>query len=267
VNAADLVILLSAGGAAGFLAGYFGVGGGIILVPLLLMYYQSIGVSSLVATHLAFGTSLVIILFAAGSSAFQYSRNQLVIWKAVLFLGAGSVVGGFAGAMLAGGLDGKTLRQFFAFIVLLSGIQLLAQGKKRKIDQVPALFPPSLLLGGLAVGLVSSLAGVGGGVLAIPVMHSIFRFPFKKALGTSSATIVITVCAAAAGYVIRGWENVSLPAHTFGYVDYLHALPLILSSVPLAFVGANLAHNTDPKRLKLIFAVVLLVIAVRMFFV
>ena len=266
MNILPLIILLCGGCAAGFLAGFFGVGGGIVLVPLLLLFYQATGVSSLVSTHLAFGTSLLVIVFAAGSSALQYSRNNQVVWKAVLFLGAGSVVGALAGAFFAGGLEGRVLRQIFAVMLLVVAVQLLTSMKKRKTDQVPEVFPPSLLLGGLVVGLVSALAGVGGGIISIPLMHSVFRFPFKKALGTSSATIVITACAAGVGYILRGWGNSSLPPYTLGFVDYLHAVPIILGTVPLAILGANVAQKTEIKRLTTLFAVLVIVVAVRMFF-
>jgi uncharacterized protein len=114
--------------------------------------------------------------------------------------------------------------------------------------------------------VLSALAGVGGGVLSIPVMHSILKFPLKKALGTSSATIVITAFASALGYAIRGWSNVLLPAGTLGYVDWLTALPLIAGSIPMAAVGATVANKTNVSRLKQIFAIFLLVIAMKMFF-
>jgi hypothetical protein len=266
VDILPLILLLCAGSAAGFLAGFFGVGGGIVLVPLLLLFYQMTGVTSLVSTHLAFGTSLLVIVFSAGSSALQYSRNNQVVWRAVLFLGAGSVVGALAGAFFAGSLEGRVLRQIFAAMLGVVAVQLLTSTKKLKGDQVPNTFAPSLLLGGLIVGLVSALAGIGGGIVSIPLMHSVFRFPFKKALGTSSATIVITACAAGAGYIIRGWGNSSLPPYTLGFVDYAHAVPVILGSVPLAILGANVAQKTEARRLKTLFAVLLVVVAFRMFF-
>ena len=263
----SVVLLLLAGGLAGFLAGFFGVGGGIILVPILLYLFQSIHVSSLVSTHLAFGTSLLIVMFASLSSAVQYARNGHVVWKAVLSIGLASVVGGLLGASIAGGLEGKVLRQIFAAVVLLSALRLFAETRKPKVEEMPPLHIPPLVGTGFLVGMVSSLAGVGGGVLSIPVMHSILKFPLKKALGTSSATIVITALAAGTGYVIKGWGNSLLPAAgTLGYVDWLHALPLIAGSIPLAAVGAQVANKTKVTLLKRIFAVFLLVIAFRMLF-
>jgi hypothetical protein len=261
-----VALLVLGGCAAGFLAGFFGVGGGIILVPILLYFFQSIQVSSLVSTHLAFGTSLLIVVFASFSSALQYSRNGHVVWRAVILIGAASVVGSAGGAMLAGVLAGKTLRQIFALVVMLSALRLFAEMRKPKKEEMPPLFAPALLFTGLVVGLVSSLAGVGGGVLSIPIMHSVLKFPLKKGLGTSSATIVITALAAGAGYAIQGWGKPLVPAGTLGYVDWLHALPLIAGCVPLAAVGAQVAHKTNVTVLKKIFALFLLVIAFRMLF-
>jgi hypothetical protein len=262
----SIVLLLLAGCLAGFLAGFFGVGGGIILVPILLYFFQSIHVSSLVSTHLAFGTSLLIVMFASLSSAVQYTRNGHVVWKAVLSIGLVSVVGALLGATIAGGLEGKVLRQIFAAVVLLSALRLFAETRKPKVEEMPPLRIPPLVGTGFLVGMVSSLAGVGGGLLSIPIMHSILKFPLKKALGTSSATIVITSLAAGIGYVIKGWGHSLLPAGTLGYVDWLHALPLIAGSIPLAAVGAQVANKTKVTLLKRIFAVFLLVIAFRMLF-
>lgn len=261
-----LLLLLAAGALAGFLAGFFGVGGGFVLVPILLFFYQTTGVTSLVSTHLAFGTSLLIIIFASGSSAIQYARNGHVVWKAVLLIGAGSIIGGFGGALIAGALEGRVLRQIFAVVLLVVAVQLLSSTRKNKGEEMPPLFPPALLLAGVCVGLVSALAGVGGGVVSIPIMHLLFRFPFKKALGTSSATIVITALAAGTGYAVRGWGNILLPPHTLGYLDYLHAVPLILGSIPLAMVGARTAQKTQAKRLATVFAFLLIILAFRMFF-
>ncbi len=258
-----ILLLLLGGILSGFLAGFFGVGGGIILVPILLYFFQSIHVSSLVSTHLAFGTSLLIVLFASFSSAIQYSRNGHVVWKGVITIGLASVAGGLLGALIAGGLEGKVLRQIFAAVVILSALRLFAETRKPKVEEMPPLHVPPLLGTGFLVGMVSSLAGVGGGVLSIPIMHSILKFPLKKALGTSSATIVITALAAGTGYVIKGWDNTLLPGGTLGFVDWLHALPLIAGSIPMAAVGAHVANKTKVSLLKRIFALFLLVIAFR----
>jgi uncharacterized membrane protein YfcA len=259
------VLLLAVGCAAGFLAGFFGVGGGILLVPALLFYYQTTTITSLVTTHLAFGTSLLIIIFASASSAYKYDRGGYVLWRGVLLMGIGSVVGALIGSAIAAMLQGRTLRQIFAVVLVVAAVRLLNQPRKPKGNLPPDLGAQKLLPAGLFVGLLSALAGVGGGVLAIPVMYSLFRFPLKKALGTSSAIITITAFAGAVGYAVKGWGMQGLPNFTLGFVDYLIALPLILGSLPLAMVGAAVAEKTRPDTLRKIFALLLIVVAAKMF--
>lgn len=258
--------LLLGGCVSGFLAGFFGVGGGIILVPFLLIYFGSIGVSSLVATHLSFGTSLLVIIFASLASAYQYHRNGYIIWKAVFTIGLGSIVGAGIGSMVAGGLEGKVLQRFFAVVVVIAAARLLSEQRRPKGDLEPKLAVLGLAGTGLAVGTVSSLAGVGGGMISIPVMYTLLHFSMKRALGTSSATIVLTAAAGAIGYAVRGWGNPLLPSGTVGYVDFLHAIPLIAGTVPLAIIGARVASKTKSSTLRKVFAALLLIVAFKMFF-
>jgi uncharacterized membrane protein YfcA len=261
------VLLLLVGCAAGFLAGFFGVGGGILLVPALLFYYGTTSTTSLVTTHLAFGTSLLIIIFASASSAYRYDRDQYVVWRAVLLMGVASAAGALIGSAIAAMLRGHTLRQFFAAVLVIAAFRLFGQPRKPKGNLPPELAVQKLLPAGVLIGLVSSLAGVGGGVFAIPIMYSFFRFPLKKALGTSSAIITITAFAGTIGYAIKGWSVLGLPPYTLGYVDYLTAIPFILGSLPLAIVGATVADKTKADTLRKIFAVLLIAVAIRMFIV
>lgn len=262
----SILILLLIGCASGLLAGFFGVGGGIILIPCLLYYFHSAGVTSLVATHMTFGTSLVVILFSSLASSYQYYRNSQIVWRALVVIGLTSVVGAFGGSMLAGALEGKTLQRIFAVLVGVAAIRLLVDVRKARGNPEPNLAIPGLAGTGLAVGVASSLAGVGGGVLSIPIMYSILHFPLKRAMGTSSATIVITALASVIGYIVTGWGNPLLPEGTLGYVDLLHALPIILGTVPFASLGAHLAEKTSSPVLKKGFGIFLLVVSTKMLF-
>lgn len=260
------LLLLFVGIVAGFLAGLFGVGGGIVLVPILLVYFRETDVSSLVATHLTFGTSLLTVLFASLFSAYQYSRNEHVVWRAVVFMGVASVAGAFLGAGIASGLQGKALQKIFACVVAVTAVRLLTESQGSKGRATINVSPAALSVLGLFVGMISSLAGVGGGVLSIPMMYYLLHFPLKKALGTSSATIVVTALASCTGYIVSGLGNRFLPPHTLGYVDYLTALPIILGTLPSATVGALVSHRTNVDLLRRIFAVFLLVVSLKMFF-
>ncbi len=266
-----LVLLLIAGCIAGFLAGFFGVGGGIILVPILVFYFHHINISSLVATHLALGTSLLIVIFASIPSAYQHNKNGNVLWRIVFIMGGASVIGSIIGANIAAALAGKTLQQIFATVVIIAAVRLLVEQKAGKVDN--GIDGNTMKLGviGLIVGLVSSLAGVGGGVFAIPMMYYFLRVPLKKALGTSSASIVITALASTIGYIVKGWTTIDVYApqisdFTIGFVDYVHSIPLIIGTVPMAKYGAMVAHKTHADNLRKLYAVFLLAIAVKMFF-
>jgi uncharacterized membrane protein YfcA len=272
VDFLTILLLLLAGCVTGFLAGFFGVGGGILLVPVLLFFYTSVlnpPVSSVVVTHLTFGTSLLVVIFASVVSAYQYSRNDHVIWKGVLYIGLASVAGAVFGSTIASSLQGKVLQQIFATVVAVAAVRLLMRSRKPSEEPKPNLSPAGLTGIGGIVGMVSSLAGVGGGVFSIPMMYYIMKFPLKKALGTSSATIVITAVAATAGYIVNGWNHPDMTAYrsfTIGYVDYLHAIPIIIGTIPLARYGAGVAHKTKVGVLQKVYGVFLLVIAVKMFF-
>jgi uncharacterized membrane protein YfcA len=266
VDIGSLLILLLLGCASGLMAGFFGVAGGIVLIPFLLYYFQSTGVTSLVATHVTFGTSLVVMLFSSLASSYGYYRNSQIVWRAFLIIGLTSVVSAFGGSMLAGALEGKTLQRIFAVLVTFAAIRLLVDVRKPRGNRDPILAAPKLAWTGLAVGFASSLAGVGGGVLSIPIMYSILHFPLKRAMGTSSATIVITALASAIGYTVSGWGNPLLPEGTLGYVDVLHSLPVILGTVPCAALGAHLAEKIGSSVLKKGFGFFLLAVATKMLF-
>jgi uncharacterized membrane protein YfcA len=267
VDLLHVLLLAAAGAVAGFLAGLFGVGGGILLVPILLLYYHLAGVSSLVATHLAFGTSLLVVLFTSLASARTYASNRLVVWRAVMVMGAASVLGAYGGSLVAADLKGAVLQRIFAVVVSIAAVRLLTQKPSTGPEREPNTGFGGLAGVGLAVGVLSSLAGVGGGLLSIPLMVSLLGFPIKRALGTSSATIVITAAAAVTGYVVNGWGEPLLPRGSLGYVDVLHALPLMLGSIPLASAGARTAHRLHGDTLRRLFAFFLLAIAVRMLLV
>ncbi len=260
------LLLIIAGCVAGYFAGFFGVGGGIILVPVLIYYFQAIGVSSLVATHLAFGTSLLVVVFTSLGSSYRYFRNGHVVGRAVVFLGVASVAGAYVGSGIAAGLQGATLQKIFACVVVIAAVRLLNNPRKGAKYAEPDLTPWRLILTGVVVGVISSVAGVGGGLFSIPIMYTFLHFPLKKALGTSSATIVVTAAAAAAGYMLRGWGNPLLPGWTLGYVDVLHALPLVAGAVPFSMLGATSANSTPPEALRKIYAVFLFVIAIKLLF-
>ncbi len=258
------LLLLLGGGVAGIVAGYFGVGGGIVFVPILLASFRAAGVTSLVAAHLAFGTSLLAVAFLSASSALRYSRDGFIAWRTAAVMGAAAVAGAVAGALLAGGMSETTLKRVFGVLVLFAAVQLFSERRKPRERPAQVLESVRLAAAGASAGFLSALGGTGGGMLTLPLLYSYFRLPLKKAYGTSAAVVAAAALAASVGYLFIGLGQPLLPAGTPGYVDPLRALPLILGSIPLALLGAARAERGGFPTLRKLVGVVLVVLALAM---
>ena len=260
----NLVLLFAAGCVSGFLGGLFGAAGWMVLVPMLLIFFQSSGVSSLVATHMAVGTSLLILVFTSAASAYRYHRTNQVVWRAVFFIGAAGIAGGMLGTLVTAEVSGKTLQRVFAVVAAAAMLRMLAETRKPKSGTEPNTAPPGLLITGLLVGGVSAITGTDSGIFSLPLLYSRFLFPLKKAIGTSSAGMTFIAIAATTGYVIQGWGRYLVPSTSFGYVDVIHAFPMVAGSLLLMRLGNAFADSKRVGMLRKIFAAFLLVIALKM---
>ncbi len=258
------LLLLVGGGVAGFLAGCFGAGGGIFFVPILLAAYRAAGVTSLVAAHLAFGTSLLAVAFLEASSAFRYSRNGFIAWKTAAVMGAAAVAGAVIGSLLAGGTSDATLKRVFGVLVLFAAGQLFGERRKPRDRPAQALESVRLAAAGAGAGFLSALGGTGGGMLTFPLLYSYFRLPLKKAYGTSAAVVAGAALAASVGYLFIGLRESLLPPGVLGYIDPLRALALIVGAIPLALLGAARAERGGFPTLRKLVGVVLVALALAM---
>lgn len=259
-----VIFLLGTGGLAGFLTGFFGVGGGLIMVPALILFLGSAGVSSLVSTHLAVGTSLCVIIFTSVTPFHQARTQGHIGWRTIAFVGAAGLVGAVLGSSIAAGLQGKTLQLILGFLVMLPALQLLANGKTQRKQPERSSEVPALMGGGLAMGFVSSLTGVEGSVPGIPMLYRLMSFPLKEAVGASSAAALAAALASSVMSMIMGWGNTLLPAYTLGFVHCLAAIPLIVGTLPSAAWGVSVARKSPPRRMKKYYGVFLLAIAIKM---
>ncbi len=263
----DLLIFVGVGCAVGFLAGFFGVGGGILMVPVLIFSYGRSSVSSSVLTHIAMGTSLFVIVFASLTSAYQHAKQRNVDWRAVFVLGFSSALAALATTKLAAWLSGRDLRFFFGLVVMAAAIRMLTESEaeaQKKLEFLSKPGIPALAGVGLAAGIVAALAGVGGGIVTIPIMYYFLKMPLKLAVGTSSATIVITALFSVVGYILNGIGRAGLPEWSFGFVDLQRGVALAVGTVLMARVGAYVSFKTHPFRLKKLFAVFVILISVYM---
>ncbi len=262
----SIVLLVVLGSLAGFLAGLLGIGGGIILVPLFLWVFETAGFSAEVLVHIALGTSLAVIIPTAISSTFGHRKRGNVQWHQVISLCLGGALGAFAGAWLASLLSGEWLKGLFGTMQLLVALQLVIFSPRLPPERTDPVPPFHLTAVGFAGGLFSAFFGVGGGVIAVPLMVIALGFPIHLAVGNSSALIVIASLSGALSYIYHGWNADFLPPFSFGYVNILVILIVAPFAIGMARLGVRIASRTTHDKLIKVFAVVLVLVGLRMIY-
>lgn len=266
----EIFILIAAGLATGFLVGLVGVGGGIIFAPVLLFYYKSIGVPPGEIATLTVGTSLFCVVLAASSSAWHQLRRQSADLRTAVGVGLTSSVAVLLAALFITTqpwYDGRVFQIVFSIILILSIIRMNVRAAVMP-DLVPGehrASKPAMIGTGLAAGTLSSVAGVGGGIILVPVYSSVFRYPIHLATGTSSATIVMTSVSGIITYMIMGWGTASA-AWTVGYVDVAAGAVLALPALLTSRLGVAVAHRLQRRTLSLVFSALALVIAIQLIY-
>ncbi len=247
----------------GFVAGLLGVGGGLIIVPVLIALFQTYAIAIGMEPQLALGTSLASILFTSISSMRAHHRHGAVEWPLVRRITPGIVAGTLLGSLLATQMSASILRLGFTLFLFYAATQMWLDFKPRPHRNLPGV--AGTTLAGSVIGAVSSWVGIGGGTLSVPFMlwHNL---SLHRAIATSSAIGLPIAVAGAAGYVLGGWRAYPLPDYSLGFV-YLPALAgIVLGSVLTAPLGARTAHRLPVRPLKRIFALLLFVLAVRMLY-
>lgn len=265
-----ILILFGIGIAAGILSGLFGVGGGIIIVPSLLMVYAFTHFDSPYLVHIAIATSLFTIIFTSISSAHKHFGHGNVEWKAALYIGLSSAVTVYLFSKIAILLPGEILKTAFSIVLIIVAVKMLLDKKgKDTVDDnsKPEILNKWICLGiGMLSGAIAAFSGLGGGVFVIPLMHYLMKVPFKKAVGTSSAAILITAVAGVISYYLNTPVGaVSIP-YSFGMVDTISALPVIAASIPFARVGVYINRKTHHYVLTKLFAVFIIIVSVKLIF-
>lgn len=246
---------------AGLTAGLLGVGGGIIVVPVLIYSFSALSFPHEVLTHMAVGTSLATIIITSAGSVYQHHRKGAVLWPVLLWFAVGLSVGALFGAKIADLLQGRILQILFGLFALVIAWQMLGGLKTRPSRSVPG--PLGLSLAGWVVGTVSAIFGIGGGSLSVP-FFTWCNMKMQDAVGTSSAGGIPIAIAGAVGFVWTGWQHPQLPPHSIGYVYLPALLGIAVSSVIFAQVGARWAHRLPAATLKKIFAVLLAVVGAKL---
>lgn len=258
---AILLMYIFVGAIAGVLAGLLGIGGGLVIVPMLVFCFVRQGIPEVMIMHLALGTSLASIMFTAVSSFRAHHKHGAVHWDVVRKIVIGIFTGTFMGSYIAAQLSTRFLKGFFVVFLYYVAVQMLTGKKPKPKRQIPGR---TAMFGvGNVIGVVSSLVGIGGGTLSVPFMIWC-NMTVHHAIGTSAAIGFPIAIAGTIGYIVNGWTVAGLPDYSLGYI-YLPALVgIVVTSVLTAPLGVRLAHSLPVNRLKRIFAVLLLVMGTRM---
>jgi len=249
------------GGCVGVLAGLFGVGGGIIVVPLLAFLFSMQQFPETFIIHMALGTSLATIVFTSISSFRSHHARGAVLWPVVRSITPGILCGTLLGSWVAAQLSSKFLSLMFMLFIFYVAGRMFFDVRPQPKHALPETL--GILGMGTLIGGVSSLVGIGGGSLSVPFLVRSNQ-PMHSAVGTSAAIGFPIAVAGTIGYVLNGIGVQGLPGGTVGFV-YLPALAgIALASMATAPVGVRMAHALPVARLKKLFAIFLLIMGVRM---
>ena len=256
-----ILLYLVAGSVAGFLAGLLGVGGGLVIVPILLFIFAAQHFPADYIMHIAIGTSLASIMFTSVSSLRAHHAHGAVNWAIVKRIAPGILFGTLAGTFLVARLPAPLLKGFFIFFVFVVATQMLLNVKPKPARQLPGSV--GMFTAGGFIGMISSFVGIGGGSLTVPFM-TWNNVKMHEAIGTSAAIGFPIALAGAIGYLVNGLAIKNLPEWSLGFVHLPSLACLVISSVLVAPFGAKVAHKLPVATLKKIFAVFLYFIGMKL---
>ena len=259
----ETLLYLATGVFSGLASGLLGVGGGLIIVPVLYYIFSAQNLPGEHIMHMALATSLATIIITSISSARAHHKKQAVLWPIFLLLAPGICIGAWFGGIAASEIKTTILKPGFGIFEFIVALYLL--WNHRSPQHAVALDKIKSATGGFIIGIVSAIVGIGGGTLTVPFLHW-HNIAIRNAVATSAACGLPIAAFGTASYIYTGWSINNLPEQTLGYV-YLPAFALIIvTSFLFAPVGAKLAHRLPENTLKKGFAVFMMLIGLKMIF-
>jgi uncharacterized membrane protein YfcA len=271
MTATYVLILLLTGAGAGFTSGLLGIGGGIILVPAIWWIADLMGFG-LFSMKIAIATSAAVILPTALSGVWRHNKKKAVRWRAALILGPCGATGSILlGARIADKLPNDILKIVFGILLLVIAAWM-GIGKTRALRNVKVekeghtkMNPFALAALGFPVGVLAGLAGIGGGAVMVPAMVLALGFVMHEAVGTSTGAVVFISMGSIIYWIVNSQGiTETLPPYSIGYINGLMWLCLVVTSIPMAQLGAKLAHALPAKKLQYIFIALLIYLGLRM---
>jgi uncharacterized membrane protein YfcA len=255
-----ILTYLIVGALAGLLAGLFGIGGGMVIVPVLVITFETLKFAPEVLTHMAVATSLATIAFTSISSVRTHHQKGAVDWDIVWKLSAGIVFGAILGVLTADALSGAGLQIVIGISALMMAAQMGLGLKPKPSRSLPGT--KGMVTAGGSIGWASALFGIGGGSLTVPFL-TWCNHPMQRSVATAAACGFPIALIGAFSNIVIGWDNANLPETSVGYIYLPALLGIVLTSVPMARVGAKLAHKLSAEKLKKLFAILLVLVAIK----
>ena len=248
----------------GFVAGLFGIGGGLITVPFLYYIFGKLGIDQAYLMHLAVGTSFAIIIPTSTVSVLTHHKFKAVDFDIVKSYGIFVVLGVIVGAIFAASLKTKSLVLFFSIVIFFLGIYLLLLKEKEKNIIIKIKLHLKIILG-FIVGFISAPMGIGGAVMNVPILK-FFGYSINKAIGSAAAVGFLIALFGAIGFLISGsYLKTNLPL-SIGFLNIPAFLIFIPITTFMARIGAKTVHKIDKNKISKFFGIFLLLIATKFFY-
>ena len=246
---------------SGVLAGLFGIGGGLIIVPSLVFLFTTQGLPTELVMIMAIATSLATIILTTSSSLLAHHRLGSVLWDKVFTLAPGIMLGAVIGTVIADNIRTELLQNIFVVFLWVVGIQM-ALGAKPKAGTASYSKQVDFLVSGV-IGLVSALVGIGGGTLTVPYLAHC-RYPMRNAVAIASACGLPIAVTSTVSYMVLGIGSPNLPAWSLGYVYLPTFFGIGVGGILTAPIGARLANRLPAQQLKRYFSALLFVLAIKL---
>lgn len=257
----EVLVYLGLGAIAGTLAGLLGVGGGLVIVPVLAWSFASMAMAPQVIMHVAIGTSLATIVVTSMSSVYAHHRRGAVLWPLFRQLMPGIAIGALVGAAVADALATTELRLVFGVFELIVAAQMGFSLLPDAHRDLPGRLGQALA--GSVIGGISAIVGIGGGTMTVPYLVWC-GVNMRNAVATSAACGLPIAVAGATGFIISGWNDSDVPTYASGYVYWPAFLGIVIASALFAPFGSRLAHTLPVATLRRVFALLLFILGVVM---
>lgn len=259
-----ILLCLLVGAVAGFFAGLFGIGGGLLIVPVLVYLLPMVGVPEPLLMSTALGTSFATIVITGFSSAQRHHKLGNVVWSAVKVLAPSIMLSVFICGFFIGKLDRDISSKLFACLVVYLAVKMVLSIKPKTNKTVKPLTTQSSIIGGILIGMASSAAGIGGGGFIVPFLNS-RGIDMKKAIGSSAFCGMLLGTSGMFSFMLSGWGNAAMPEYSLGYIYFPAVLCITATSFFTSKLGATATSKLPVPTLKKGFALLLITIAVDMF--